>query len=129
MDLAHHSFCRIQWDRQRETIHHLRSTGTLPSLHDSHDHLNEQIPVAIAESKCEEWKEKFRLLEETQDPKTIYVIADGFLMLYDEESVREFDVRLFVRDRYDVLKGRREERNGYVSLDIACLLFCAGGER
>lgn len=43
-----------------------------------------------------------------------FVIADGFLMLCDEESVREFDVRMFVREEYDVLKRRREERQGYV---------------
>lgn len=35
-------------------------------------------------------------------------------MLYDDESTKEFDVRLLVREEYVVLKRRREERSGYV---------------
>jgi len=45
----------------------------------------------------------------------VFVIFDGFLALVDPESVRELDVRLFVRESYDALKQRREERSGYVS--------------
>ena len=35
-------------------------------------------------------------------------------MLVDPESVRQFDVRLFMREDYAVLKQRREDRHGYV---------------
>lgn len=35
-------------------------------------------------------------------------------MLVDPQSVREFDVRLFMREDHAVLKRRREERHGYV---------------
>lgn len=43
------------------------------------------------------------------------VVAEGFLMLVDPESVRHFDVRFFMREDHAVLKKRREERHGYVS--------------
>lgn len=110
---------RIEWTRQRSTLRHVRETGSLPSHHDSHDHLNEQIPVPIAPSIQSEWKDKFQALEDGREGvETVYIIADGFLILCDEESVREFDVRLFVREEYEVLKRRREERHGYVSCSL-----------
>jgi uridine kinase len=43
------------------------------------------------------------------------VIAEGFLVLYDEETVREMDSRFFVREDYETLKRRRQDRHGYVS--------------
>ena len=96
---------RIEWPRQRSTLRHVRVTGTLPSLHASHDHLNEQIPVPIAATLQVEWRDKFQALQEAREgEEVVYIIADGFLILCDEESVREFDVRLFVREEYGVLK-------------------------
>lgn len=87
---------RILWAKQRATLHHLRTTGLLPPDHSSHDHLNEQVPVPISADLQAEWRARFAALDGAHD--TVFVIADGFLMFYDEESVREFDVRVFVRE-------------------------------
>lgn len=114
----------IEWDRQRSTLRYLREHGDFPSAHYSHDHLNAQIPVPIAEELQKEWRDRFAALLEKEREKAKaegqeelqIIIADGFLMLVDPESVREFDVRLFVREEYAELKRRREERHGYVSL-------------
>ncbi|GAA5889150.1 hypothetical protein JCM6882_009755 [Rhodosporidiobolus microsporus] len=103
----------IQWDRQREAIRTLRATGTFPESHSSHDHLNIQVPVPISDDVAAEWRKKFEELVEGEEEKPIFVIADGFLLLVDPESVREFDVRLFVREDNATLKRRREERHGY----------------
>ncbi|GAA6003932.1 hypothetical protein JCM10207_006473 [Rhodosporidiobolus poonsookiae] len=103
----------IQWDRQREALRHLRETGTFPEAHYSHDHLNAQIPVPISDEVAARWRRKFEELVEGEEEKPTFVIADGFLLLVDPESVREFDVRLFVREDYATLKRRREERAGY----------------
>lgn len=116
------SIYSIEWDRQRETLRYLREHGDFPSAHYSHDHLNAQIPVLIAESLQQEWKDKFAALLEKEKAKALtegqdelqIIIADGFLMLVDPKSVRQFDVRLFVREEYAELKRRREERHGYV---------------
>lgn len=35
-------------------------------------------------------------------------------MLVDPESVRNFDLRFFIREDYATLKKRRYERHGYV---------------
>lgn len=45
----------------------------------------------------------------------MFVIFDGFLIFVDDQSAKELDVKLFVRESYDVLKKRREDRSGYVS--------------
>lgn len=52
----------IEWERQRETIQELRTKGTLPASHASHDHLNEQVPVPINEEMQEKWRSKFEEL-------------------------------------------------------------------
>ncbi|SGY61008.1 BQ5605_C007g04515 [Microbotryum silenes-dioicae] len=109
----------IEWDRQRETLQYIRDhDGAFPEAHYSHDSFNVQIPVPIDEATRARWIEKFTALQkEVGDGKgdnaVKYIIADGFLMLVDEQSVRQFDVRIFVREGYQTLKKRREERNGY----------------
>ena len=61
--------------------------------------MNEQVPVPISEELEAEWRAKFVALGKEQHAEdTVFVIADGFLMFYDEESVRELDVRVFVRE-------------------------------
>ncbi|GAA5912195.1 hypothetical protein JCM5296_007507 [Sporobolomyces johnsonii] len=103
----------ILWEKQRAAIRHLRETGDFPESHASHDHMNEQVPVPIPDELANEWRERFeRLLDEEEDKPTI-VLAEGFLIMYDKESVREFDVRLFVREDYATLKQRRQDRHGY----------------
>ncbi|GAA5849334.1 hypothetical protein JCM5353_006741 [Sporobolomyces roseus] len=103
----------IEWERQREAIRHLMKEGTIPEAHYSHDHLNEQVPVPISEKIEKEWTEKFTSLFESQEVKPAVVIAEGFLMLYDKETVQNMDARFFVREDYATLKRRRQDRHGY----------------
>ncbi|GAA5988348.1 hypothetical protein JCM11641_003489 [Rhodosporidiobolus odoratus] len=103
----------IQWEKQREALRYLRETGTFPEAHYSHDHLNIQVPVPVSEEVVVHWRRKFEELVKGEEEKPTFVIADGFLLLVDPESVRHFDVRLFVREDQATLKKRREERAGY----------------
>ncbi|BGO93599.1 ribosylnicotinamide kinase [Rhodotorula toruloides] len=103
----------IEWDRQRETIRELREKGELPESYVSHDHLNEQVPVPISEEVTEKWRSRFEELLQHDEEKPTIVIAEGFLMLVDPESVRNFDLRFFIREDYATLKKRRYERHGY----------------
>jgi nicotinamide/nicotinate riboside kinase len=122
----------IDWPRQRAALKELRRTGRFPPEHESHDAFNEQIPVPISSELETRWREKFRSLErekrarrtsvaevvqngDKEEEETVYILADGFLMLYDAESVKEFDVKLLVREDYETLKKRRDDRSGYVS--------------
>lgn len=84
--------------------------------------MNEQPPVPVSSSLQQEWRGKFTQIQKDMTDDLFYVIADGFLIFYDEESVKEFDVRLFVREGYEVLKKRREERSTYVSVGLRMVL-------
>lgn len=114
----------IDWPRQRSILHHARLTGSLPPEHSSHDHLNEQIQVPIPSTLRASWKSKFEALVGELSGggagEWRFILVDGFLMFEDDESTREFDCRFFVRESYEVLKARREERQGYVSLNLSC---------
>ncbi|GAA5939440.1 ribosylnicotinamide kinase [Sporobolomyces koalae] len=108
----------IDWERQRRAIKFVKSSkdGNLPVEHYSHDHLNEQVPVPIDPELQRAWTDKFNKLIEArraQGIETTVVIMEGFLMLYDLESIKQFDVKFFVREDYDTLKRRRHERHGY----------------
>ncbi|GAA5883811.1 hypothetical protein JCM16303_002387 [Sporobolomyces ruberrimus] len=106
----------ILWEKQRTAIKHLRTTGTIEGLdHYSHDHLNEQIPVPISRTVEEKWTKRFEdfFAAKGNEEKPSIVITEGFLMFYDEETVKEMDSRFFVREDYSTLKQRRQDRHGY----------------
>lgn len=108
---------RIDWPLQRSTLRYLRSHGSFPDLHYSHDALNEEVAVPISDQLQLEWTTTFQELLpriQREEEGMVFVLADGFLMLCDEESVEEFDLRILVREQYDVLKQRRDKRSGYV---------------
>lgn len=44
---------------------------------------------------------------------------EGFLAFYDAEVNANYDVRIFLRERREVLKRRREERATYVRHDAS----------
>lgn len=45
------------------------------------------------------------------------VLVDGFMLYHDSAVAAHFDARLFIHAGYDVLKYRRENRNGYVTIE------------
>lgn len=42
------------------------------------------------------------------------VVTEGFLILVDPETSRQFDLQFFLRGDYATLKQRRIDRQGYV---------------
>lgn len=95
---------------------HFRQHGELPPHHSSHDHLNEQPSISIKEESSLHWKEAFRsALEKARIEKVL--IADGFLLYYDERVRNQMDVRLFLRCKRDTLIKRREARGGYATAE------------
>jgi nicotinamide/nicotinate riboside kinase len=97
-------------------LQHFRQHGVLPPHHSSHDHLNEQPSLPIDEESMVHWKEAFRsALEKAQIDKVL--IADGFLLYYDERIRRQMDVRLFLRCKQSTLIRRRDSRGGYATAE------------
>lgn len=70
----------ILWEDFRGTLTHVKRLGTLPPSHQSHDHLNEQVPVGVDEDSKSRWKSRFEQL------KVVWVIVDGFVLYWDPVS-------------------------------------------
>lgn len=48
------------------------------------------------------------------NPRRKIVVTEGFLILVDPETSRQFDLQFFLRGDYATLKQRRIDRQGYV---------------
>ncbi|KAG0145014.1 hypothetical protein CROQUDRAFT_716314 [Cronartium quercuum f. sp. fusiforme G11] len=103
----------VDWSRLRSTFQYIREhNGQFPPTHSTHDHLNLQPDIPIPQSFADSWRERFSSLMKS-NIETRYVIADGFLLYWDPEVVQNYDVKMFVRESYAVLKERRRVRQIY----------------
>lgn len=96
---------------------HAREHGSLPPHHSSHDHLNEQNDrPLLPEGKTTRWRARLTQALAKNNIASV-VIADGFLLYYDEGVRRQMDVRLFLRSTRETLVKRREARGGYATAE------------
>ncbi|RUP43246.1 hypothetical protein BC936DRAFT_137435 [Jimgerdemannia flammicorona] len=105
-------------------LHHARAAGgTLPDTHDSKEDRNipTNPPVAVREDRMLTFQNSvYEILggsARDAEDGWAFVIVDGFMLYWDEEVMRELDIRVFVRGAYETLKRRREERQGYVTIE------------
>ncbi|CAO3650720.1 unnamed protein product [Cunninghamella blakesleeana] len=56
-------------------------------------------------------------IEEDKNNNTLWLIVDGFMLLSDPQVYELLDYRVFVTASYATLKKRREERQGYHTLE------------
>jgi len=104
----------IDWPRMRSALGHVRKTGQLPPNHYSHDHLNEQVEIPVAEDSIPTWRSRIsELSDSTASEEIQWVIVDGFLLYWDKEIADQLDISIFLRVPHDALKQRRHERHGY----------------
>ncbi|GFZ50946.1 hypothetical protein JCM24511_08704 [Saitozyma sp. JCM 24511] len=107
----------ILWPEFRDTLRHVRSTGVLPELHQSHDHLNKQVEVEIDSGVFERARATFTQIEadsHARGESIVWYIVDGFVLFWDKAIVDMLDIRIFLRVPHDILKQRRDERQVYV---------------
>jgi nicotinamide/nicotinate riboside kinase len=119
----------ILWPEFRDMLRHVRSTGVLPELHQSHDHLNKQVEVEIDSGVFERARARFTEIEADSHARgeaIVWYIVDGFVLFWDKVSWRQrigltnkaivdmLDIRIFLRVPHDILKQRRDERQVYV---------------
>jgi nicotinamide/nicotinate riboside kinase len=97
-------------------IKYARQHGQLPEHHSSHDHLNVQPDLPINPRLAEQCRTKLRRAIESLSLNRI-ILADGFLLYYDEAVRRQMDVRLFLRCKPETLEKRRSTRGGYATAE------------
>ncbi|KAK0226194.1 P-loop containing nucleoside triphosphate hydrolase protein [Armillaria fumosa] len=106
----------IEWSRLIKFLRHVKASGEIPDDHRSHDHLNEQKLVQVAEEIKQRWRQEFEKIKEANaeaGERVIWGLVDGFLLYWHPEVIEQLDVRIFLRVPHDVLKERRHQRHGY----------------
>lgn len=108
----------ISWDKFIAFLRRVKATGEIPSGHRSHDHLNEQEDIPIAEEFKDSWAAEFQKIKQEHETreagtKIMWAIVDGFLLYWNLDVIAELDVRIMLRVPHDVLEKRRHERHGY----------------
>jgi len=109
----------IDWPRLREFLKSVKKNGAIPHDHRSQDCQNEEDNTILTNSAYEDLRAQFQQLEDEQRKKGVRIIwglVDGFLMYWDDETIEQLDVRMFLRVAHDVLKERRHKRNEFYEL-------------
>ena len=113
----------------RRSLAHMRQHGQPEPEHRSHDDLNKLSDLPVAQQLCA------ATVMPTTDERSLddcrqrlsslnrpVVLIEGFLVFYDAEVDANYDVRILLRERREVLKTRREERASYVRRSVPCKL-------
>jgi len=106
----------ILWPEFRSTLQYVRSQGSLPPLHNSHDHLNKQIEVDVDSAVEARWREAFEKLtadKAGEGVELVWFIVDGFVLYWDE--VRDFCSML----RREI-NGARRRLSTSLTSDCSC---------
>ncbi|KIK27846.1 hypothetical protein PISMIDRAFT_674139 [Pisolithus microcarpus 441] len=105
----------IDWRRFRQFLENVKRDGRIPSGHVSHDPLNEQKEFPIDAECFAKWRSHFEEVErrarEDHGTEISWALVDGFLLYWDQESMDQLDIRIFLRVQHDTLSERRRERD------------------
>ncbi|CZT24382.1 related to M.pneumoniae uridine kinase udk [Ramularia collo-cygni] len=101
----------------KQTLEYIHQHGEPPRSLTSKEDKNSVGEVAVDKILLEDLKWKASKWMFADAPPM--AIIDGFLLFSEEmEEIRDlFDVKLFLRAEYNVMKTRREARSGYVTLE------------
>ncbi|KIO04520.1 hypothetical protein M404DRAFT_1000648 [Pisolithus tinctorius Marx 270] len=109
----------IDWRRFSQFLEKVKQDGKMPLDHISHDPLNEQREFPIDPECYAKWRSHFEEVErrgrEDHGIEITWALVDGFLLYWDQESMDQLDIRIFLRVQHDTLKERRRERDYYIA--------------
>lgn len=90
--------------------------GTMPEGFDSNEENNVHDGSKLLSPKTAE--ELNRILAHlVDDPETVFVFVDGFMLYWDEGVRSQLDFKISINASFDTLKVRREKRQGYHTLE------------
>ncbi|KAI8078902.1 P-loop containing nucleoside triphosphate hydrolase protein [Halteromyces radiatus] len=110
----------LDFERLIQTIQYVQQHHVLPTdyhsneVNNTHDGSDLVTPQQISE-----WKKKIHQNNNAGnvDDDTLWLIVDGFMLISDPQLYGLFDYRVFVTASYTTLKKRREDRQGYHTLE------------
>jgi len=103
----------------RNALRYIKAHGSPPPDLVSIEDLNAVGEHGVPEAIIQQWKDRIQELIKVTGWDTPIAIVDGFLLFSESMAdVRElFDIKLFLRTSYDLVKTRREARQGYVTVE------------
>ena len=110
----------IDQEGLREMLAYVKERGKVKEGFESKEDQNAVGDVRVHGEVVEAWKGRFgSLLKSGMQGAVRICIVDGFLLFSEEmKEVRDlFDLRLLLRANYEMVKTRREARNGYATLE------------
>lgn len=103
----------LDFDLFAKELDNIASTGTIDSNLIHNNNVDSLDKFQLDQSRMEQMKVKFSQIP----PDLKIIIVDGFLIFHDPLISSKFDLKLFIRAPYEVLKRRRAARPGYQTLD------------
>ncbi|KAI6017556.1 hypothetical protein PISMIDRAFT_678292 [Pisolithus microcarpus 441] len=109
----------IDWHRFRQFLESLKQDGRIPPDYIRNDPFNEQRDFPVDAECYVKWKSHFEEVErrarEDHGIEIVWALVDGFLLYWDQESMDQLDIRIFLRVRHDTLSERRRERDNCIA--------------
>lgn len=103
----------LDFPKLKATIAFVRTNGILPPEFQSKEINNTHDGSGLL---SDEAFQRLCTMVSTWDQKdSIFLIVDGFMLYWDESIYQDLECRVFITASYDVLKSRREARQGYTT--------------
>lgn len=99
-----------------ETIDHVQAYGVLPAGYTSNEVSNTHDGSNLV-TTIDPWRHRVPTDADDEKDAVIWLIVDGFTLLSNSTIYDQLDYRFFVTASYATLKRRREERQGYHTLE------------
>jgi nicotinamide/nicotinate riboside kinase len=100
-----------------ETIDYVQTHGALPAGYTSNEVSNTHDGSSLVPT-IDPWQHRVPSDDgDDEGGAVIWLIVDGFMLLSDPTITDRLDYRFFVTASYATLKRRREERQGYHTLE------------
>ncbi|KAF2829700.1 P-loop containing nucleoside triphosphate hydrolase protein [Ophiobolus disseminans] len=111
----------IDLPQLQKALEHIKEHGTSPEWLESLEDQNSVGEHGVSESEVQKLRERAKGWFDDRpewEGRRISVV-DGFLLFSEDmQDVRSlFDIKLFLRTRYETAKRRREARSGYVTIE------------
>ncbi|ORZ06453.1 P-loop containing nucleoside triphosphate hydrolase protein [Absidia repens] len=104
----------LDFDRFASTIQYVQQHGCLPAGYHSNEVSNTHDgSTLVTNDQLAQWKHQLV----NDDDNTLWLFVDGFMLLSDPKVTDLLDHKVFVTASYDTLKQRRQDRQGYHTLE------------
>lgn len=99
----------------------VRENGSLPPEFQSNEINNTHDGSGLLAEDT--FQQLLAMVSKWDQRDSTFLIVDGFMLYWDETVYQDLECRVFITASYDVLKTRREARQGYATKEgkVVCI--------